>query len=181
MKLIDIYSLPDEERQAYMEKLYDILMSKGVNEWISRMRWLIDVAIPSYSTEDDIDLKEKLLEFKNYTVEYTDGRLDCIKSEWSRYDSISCQLGVGGFRVDYRPEHEGNTTLINIDGIEEFIAMTDSAIKDTEPDEKAKQAAESYTNDFYCSSLKELNESGIGCPGIKEAFLAGVKWKDEQD
>lgn len=181
MKLIDICSLPDEERQAYMEKLYNILMSKGVSEWINRMKWFIKVAVPSYSTEDDIDLKEKLLAFENYTVEYTDGRLNCIKSGWSRYDSISCQLGVGGFRVDYRPEDEGNTTLINIDGIEEFIAMTDSAVKDTEPDERAKQAARFYANNFYCSALKPLNESGVGCNGIEDAFLAGVKWKDEQD
>jgi hypothetical protein len=43
-----------------------------------------------------------------------------------------------------------------------------------------EEAAIYHSNSWYCSALKELNETGTGCDGVAAAFIAGAKWQKEQ-
>ena len=43
-----------------------------------------------------------------------------------------------------------------------------------------EEAAINHSNSWYCSALKELNETGTGCDGITDAFITGAKWQAEQ-
>jgi hypothetical protein len=124
MKLIDICSLPEEEREAYVKKMYDLLDNKPVDEWVSRIKYLIGMCVPDRIC-GELNFTKGLLEFKNYSVTYNDGHLNEIKGWYRLYDAIECILSCSGFVVCFTLEHEGGEVLLKVDGLEEFVKLTE--------------------------------------------------------
>ena len=61
-----------------------------------------------------------------------------------------------------------------------FYSLQSDVNDNSETPNDLEKVAVYHSNSWYCSALKELNETGTGCDGIAAAFIAGAKWQKEQ-
>lgn len=126
MKSDEIYKMKRAEIEAYTEKMYELLDSLPLEEWIRRMKWMIKHCAQMNTITDGTDWKAELMKFNDYKVEYSKGHMSCIEACYDYYDSITCRLSFTGFSVVFMPEHGENQVLLRVDGLEEFKLMTDN-------------------------------------------------------
>lgn len=65
------------------------------------------------------------------------------------------------------------------DAYNDVLTILDSMQEESVSEELENQSKK-YSDSWYCSSLKELNGTGCGCIGVKEAFIAGTNWQKQQ-